>query len=158
MNLRERCGCERLPVEVREEFVDGGAERTFDGVDGNGAIEWRHPILQLGEFVGVVGWQKVPACGENLAELDENRSQVFERPTKAHGIRCARPGQQAQGRQFQPPPPPCESSYAGVETVAHHRPGDPQHSEQSAHRGGAAVVPRPSGVVGFRRRSFNAAL
>ena len=57
----------------------------------------RHPILQLGEFVGDVFRQQIAAGRQNLAELDEDRTEILERAPQPHRPRRWVPRTQFQG-------------------------------------------------------------
>jgi hypothetical protein len=109
VHLRHRGRSHRLAREAGEHLdyrlAIGGGQRGFGQVGG----ERRHPILQLGQFVGQVGGQQVAAGGQHLTELDEDRPQVFQRaaqtlaarrrqvapeqqPGQAQGVACPKTG------------------------------------------------------------------
>ena len=60
------------------------AEAARDGGARLAAGERRHPVLQLGQFVGDIGRQQVAARGQRLAELHEDRPQFLQRQPQLH--------------------------------------------------------------------------
>ncbi len=48
----------------------------------------RHLILQLGQFIGDIGGDQVAARGKQLAKLDEDGTQRFQRQTQTFGARA----------------------------------------------------------------------
>ncbi len=60
----------------------------FEGRDRLCRGKGRDPVLQLRELVGDVLRQQVAPGGEHLPELDENRSEVFERHAQTRTARA----------------------------------------------------------------------
>ena len=85
MHLGDRGGSDRLVVKFSEYFSGITAIGAFD--DGQRLLAGKgwHAILQFCQFVGEVGRNHVPAGGEYLTELDEYRSQRFQRQTQTFG-------------------------------------------------------------------------
>jgi len=83
VHLGDRGSGEGFAVETLEDFGHG---LFIGGIEyGYGLLgrKRRDGVLQLGEFVGDVGWQQVAARGYGLSELDEDRSEFLERETDA---------------------------------------------------------------------------
>ena len=110
VHLGNGCGRQRFLFESLDASAEQVAQGRFDDGPGIRAGEGRHMILQLGKFVGEIGWQQVSPCGQQLAELDEDGPEFLEEQAQAHRRDVtpsrhpsARPGlqQQARGnRQF----------------------------------------------------------
>jgi hypothetical protein len=83
VNLRYRCGGERLGIEALEDTFDRFAVGFIDDRNGLFRREGRDRVLELGEFVRDVGWQQVTSCRYRLAELDEDRTKFLERQANA---------------------------------------------------------------------------
>ena len=79
VNLGDRSGGHRHRVEFGEHLAGRLAVSLFDRRQGDFRRERRHPVLQLGEFVGDVGRNQVAPGGQHLAELDENRPERLQR-------------------------------------------------------------------------------
>ena len=60
----------------------------------------RHAVLQHRELVRDVGRQQVAARGQDLAELDEDRPQRFQRAAQAHGARRDMPSAQQRKLEY----------------------------------------------------------
>src|SRR5690606_32033776 len=68
-----------------EELVERCAELRLDHADDLVERCRANRILQLGELGDDVGGKQVGASGENLAELDEGRTELLQRHSQAHG-------------------------------------------------------------------------
>ena len=103
VHLRDGRGGQRCFLENREHLFGGAAIRAFDDGARHLAVERRHAILQLGEFVGDVDGQQVAPRGQRLAKLHEDRSQLLEREAQTFGARriaaTHRPGPGRQQEQ-----------------------------------------------------------
>jgi len=62
-------------------------ERLDDLLDGQIGRERRHAVLQFRQFVGDVGRHQIAPRGQHLAELDEDRPEVFQRLPQPHATR-----------------------------------------------------------------------
>jgi hypothetical protein len=93
MHLRHRRRGNRRPVEGGEDLVHRLAIGLFELGDGQFRRKGRHAVLQLRQLVGDVQRQQVASGRQQLAELDEDRPQVFQGLAQAHG---------ARGRQVAP--------------------------------------------------------
>ena len=85
MGLGHRGGRERLGIDGLEEIVEatrvGRAEQSLDVLEGDsGTVR-----LELGELVRPLVGDDVPSGRQDLAELDERRSQVLHHPPEAGG-------------------------------------------------------------------------
>ncbi len=89
MHLRDRCGGQRLPVEALENGVDGLAVGGLQDRDGLFRRERRYRVLQFRQLVGDVRRQQVAARRNRLAELDEDRAQLFQCEANALASRGA---------------------------------------------------------------------
>ncbi len=87
MDLGDRRRGDRHRVELGEDLARRAAISLFDFGQRQMRIEGRHAILQLGQFVGDVGWHQVAPRRQYLAEFDENRPQRFQRHAQPY---CAR--------------------------------------------------------------------
>ncbi len=102
-------------LERFEHLADGLAVDAGEGRDHLLGRKRRHAILQLGEFLGDVGGQKVAPGRKHLAELDEDGSEILQREPQAHRARRRRiapEGERARGR-----PQPAEPLVAEQELV-----------------------------------------
>ena len=97
VHLRDRGAGHRLALEAGEDRVDRPAEGALDGRDGHAGIERRHPVLQPRQFVGDVGRQQVAPGRQHLAELHEDRAQVFQRLAQALAARRAQIAPERKG-------------------------------------------------------------
>ena len=79
VNLGDRRRGHRRRCELGEQFAQRASEIRFDR--SNRLLRWkrRHAVLQLGQLIGDVERQQVAAGGQNLAELDEDRTQRLQR-------------------------------------------------------------------------------
>ena len=87
MHLCHRSTGYRRLVEATEHlgqflFIDRFQQR--DRLRGR---ERRHLVLQFGELIGEVGGHQVAPRREQLSELDENRTQIFQRETQSFRAR-----------------------------------------------------------------------
>jgi hypothetical protein len=82
MNLRDRGGGERRHVEAAEQLSHRTPERFLDAGPRGLAGEGRHAILQLRELVRDVVREQVAPRRDHLAELDEYRPEILERPAQ----------------------------------------------------------------------------
>ncbi len=96
VDLRHRCARHRLRVELLEYLGDRLAERALDLGDGELSRKRRHLVLELGQLVGEVGGQQIAARREHLSELDEDRSESFERAAQPHRARLGEPAEEQQ--------------------------------------------------------------
>ena len=74
MHLRNRCAGHRHPVKAAENFIHTPAEGAFNRSHRHIRGEWRHLVLQLGQFIGDVVGQQVAPGRQHLAEFDKNRA------------------------------------------------------------------------------------
>ena len=81
VNLGDRRRGHRLGLERRERFLDRLAQLDLDHGAGGLAGEGGDLILQPFEFIGDIRRQQIAARRQHLAELDEDRSQRFQRQT-----------------------------------------------------------------------------
>ena len=79
MHLRNGGRGERRLLEAREHQRQRAAVGALDLLPRERAGKGRHAVLQLRELVGDVGRQQVAARGDRLAELHEDRAELFER-------------------------------------------------------------------------------
>ncbi len=107
MNLGDRRGSDRRVVEGGEQ---GGERLTELGLDDGacvGSRERRQPILQLRQIGGELLAEQIGARREQLAELDEARTECVQRRGEAqprasrHARRVARAQQAQHGEQRQ---------------------------------------------------------
>ena len=89
VNLRDRGAGLRDQLEPCEDLRQRLAEHALERLDDAFGRKRRHAILQPRELVGDVGRQQVAPSGQQLAELDEDRAQVFQREPQAHRTRLA---------------------------------------------------------------------
>jgi hypothetical protein len=87
MHLRHRGRGHRAALEAGEDLVHRLAIGLFQLRDRLFGREGRHPILQSRQLVGDIQRQQVAASGKHLAELDEDRAQVFQRLAQADRTR-----------------------------------------------------------------------
>ena len=142
VHLRDRRGRERLFVELREHLFGGAAVRSLDDRARDAAVERRHAILELREFVGDVDRQQIAPRGQRLAELHEDRPQLLERETQAFAARrvaaAHRPGPRRQQEQEAQRPVQVGGAHELVEPVTHQHPLDLDETGDDAqlHRDG----------------------
>ncbi len=137
MHLSHRRGGQRLAVEAGEHFAHRRTQLALDQGGGHGRVEGRYAILQHRQLFGDVQRQQVPAGRENLAELDEDRPQAFQRQAQARAARqrAASPRQPAPGQQITgraQPPGHRQVEDDVVQAVADHH---QQDAEQAAGGG-----------------------
>ena len=84
VHLRNGRRGQRALVEGFEHLPDGPAQAAFDHIAGLGPGEGRHTVLQQPQFGSDLGRQDVGAGGQRLSELDEHRTQLFQRRAQAH--------------------------------------------------------------------------
>ena len=103
MHLSDRSGGERLGLEALECLLDGETEFLLNHLTDHGEFKWSHLVLQLDQFLHDVGGQDVRTRAEQLAELNERRSQFVEHLSDVaaalRGRRRARPAPVPQGRE-----------------------------------------------------------
>ncbi len=92
VNLGDRGRSDRYRVKFGKHVVCRTVIRLLDFRQRKMRIEWRHLILQFGEFVGDVGRQQVATGRQHLSELDENRPQRLQRHAQSC---CPRRGEVA---------------------------------------------------------------
>ena len=90
---------ERRLVELLQQRLHRLAEGLLDDGAGAFAGKGRNPVLQLGQLLGQVVRQQIATGGEDLAEFDEDRSQVLQGTPDAHGIGCAVLTEPVPGRE-----------------------------------------------------------
>ncbi len=93
MDLRDRSTRNRLLFEFGESAIQGFAERILDFGFRKFEGKRRHAVLKFCQLVGDIQRQQVAPRREHLAELDEDRSQCFQRLAQAHaaaGVRAGR--------------------------------------------------------------------
>ena len=84
MHLGDGGGRQRLGLELREHR---GRRPAVDARDFRQRLlrrEWRHLVLELGEFRADVRRQQVLAGGDGLAELHVDRPELLQRFADAH--------------------------------------------------------------------------
>ena len=84
VDLRNRRAGDRTGFEMSKHLVDRPVVRALERGEHEFGRERRHLVLQLGELIGNVRRQQIPACGQELAEFDENRAQRFQRQPQAY--------------------------------------------------------------------------
>src|SRR5690606_37402523 len=72
---------------MRKQFIRMRMQRTLDLGDRQVAVERRHAVLQKCEFFRNIRRNQVAPGGQHLAELDEDRSQLFQRLAQALAAR-----------------------------------------------------------------------
>ncbi len=82
MDLPDGRRCDRVPLERDEVIVDPSAQLLLHDRDDRVRIGRHHVILQLLQLFDVDRWQDIDARREDLAKLDERRSQFLERATE----------------------------------------------------------------------------
>ncbi len=82
MDLRDRGRGHRLVLERGEQLGQRPLQLGLDQRLGLGRGEGGQPILQLGQVVGDCVAQEIAAHGQRLAELDEGRAQLLQRPSQ----------------------------------------------------------------------------
>ncbi len=87
VHLRDGSGGQRRFFENGEHLFGGAAIGAFDDGARHLAVERRHAILQLGEFVGDVDGQQVAPRRQRLAELHEDRVPALR--ARGAGVRRA---------------------------------------------------------------------
>ena len=95
-----------------EHLVDRPVVRALERGEHEFGGERRHLVLQLRELVGDVGRQQVAARRQQLAELDEDRAQRFERQAQAHRARRVEPAPEQQ--TFEQPAQPRTRSWPSM--------------------------------------------
>ncbi|MNZ70471.1 hypothetical protein D3C78_888100 [compost metagenome] len=124
VDLGDRGGGQRFALEAGEDLLDLGAQLFLDARHGEFRRERRNIVLQVCQFVGDIVRQQVTAGGEDLAELDEDRPEVFQGQAQALATaelqllaRQPAPRQQA-AEQAQPPGQHRQFEHQVVESVA----------------------------------------
>ena len=88
MDLPQRCGCERLCVERLERLAEPcsqlGLDDPFDVVEGKGL----DVVLQACESGEIRLREEIRAGRQQLSELDESRTELFEVLRQRFGIRA----------------------------------------------------------------------
>ena len=87
VHLRDRRAGDGRAVELGEHLVDRPAVDALQRGDHLLGRERRDAVLQLRELVGDVGRQQIAPRREHLPELDEDRSERFERAAQSHRAR-----------------------------------------------------------------------
>ncbi len=100
VHLGHRGGGQRRVVEMLEDLVQRTRQAGLHQPSGLGAVERRHPVLQVRQGLGPFRWQHVPAGGHQLAELDENRAQALQRQLQALALSELAGAQPAGGHQI----------------------------------------------------------
>ncbi len=96
VRLPDRCGAQRLGLEVREVLLERCAQRGLDLGARDVEGQARRIVLQRFERAGPLGRQQVPPRRQDLAELDEGGAQRGQEPGEA--LRCAQRLQFGVGR------------------------------------------------------------
>src|SRR5215208_53169 len=122
---------ERHRVERGEQIIDGSLELTLDYLLGHPCRHGRSGVLELLELGEYSLREYVRACGENLPELDEGRSQVVEGAPQPD----TKVGREELLQALLLPPVPSDVEDE-AETMAH---------QNAADLGEAPEVPRPGG-------------
>ena len=78
MDLGDGSGCDRTVIELREQLIEGLAERVLDHLAGARGVERRQVVLQLRQVGGHLLAEQIRARGQALAELDEAGSKVLQ--------------------------------------------------------------------------------
>ncbi len=78
MHLADRRRCDRLPLEVEEEPVEGVAEILLDHALGLLERERAHVVLKAAQLGDDVRRHDIRPRREQLAELDEGRPELVE--------------------------------------------------------------------------------
>ena len=78
MHLRDRCRCQWCFIESGKALADRLAERVFDRFARLRSGKRSNLVLKCGECVGDVSGQEIPPCRQQLAELDEDWTQLGE--------------------------------------------------------------------------------
>ena len=78
MDLGDRGGRQRGPLEAGEQLVHPGAELSPDYLVDRGPGHGGHVVLQRAQFGDELLGQQVAAGAQHLAELDEGHTAVFE--------------------------------------------------------------------------------
>ena len=84
VDLRDRRRRQRLAGELAEDLLHRTAERIAHDPGRGLAGERRHAILEVREFIGDVLREQVAAGREDLAELDEDGSEILQRAPQPH--------------------------------------------------------------------------
>jgi len=107
MHLRDRGRSQRLAVEAGVELRHRLAQRALDLGLRQRAVEGRDAVLQQRQLRRHVGRQQVAAGGEDLAELDEDRTQFLQRQAQPlaarHGRHARRRGRDQAAQRPQRP-------------------------------------------------------
>ena len=82
MHLGDGRGCERLRIDLGEQLAPGLLQPLLDEAQDLLEREGRRAVLQGRKLGDEIGRNHVRARGEDLAELDEGRSQLGERVAK----------------------------------------------------------------------------
>ncbi|SAJ33735.1 Uncharacterised protein [Enterobacter cloacae] len=164
VDLGHRGRGQRFAFEAGEDLFDLRAQLFLDALDRQLRREGRHLVLQPGQFVGDVVGQQVAAGGENLAELDEDRSEVLQRQAQARaaGQFQLAPRQPAPGQggteQAQPPGQHRQFEDQVVQAVADDDALDAQEAAESEELHASGLVfwlRRPTRASRRSRASFS---
>ncbi len=140
VHLRDRGAGHRLVLEAGEHLVEPAAEAALDLAHRQHGIERRHAVLQGGEFVGDVGRQQVAPGRKHLAELDEDRPEVFQCPTQPHAARLR---QAAAERDHAHQPLQPRALQAGQDDLVQSEAKDREEDAGEAEDAHPAYVRRP---------------
>ena len=138
MNLCDRRARYGIAFEAPEHLANALPEAALDLGDRGIRRKWRHLILQLGQLVRDVRWQQVAARGKQLAKLDENRSERFERPAQPYAARRTGVGTQHNAGEPRHIPGECTEGprrrHQGIQAEAQRDHEDAQESGEARHR------------------------
>jgi len=79
---------QRRLIEVREHLAQGSGIGALEALPGHAARERRHPVLQFDQLIGDVRRQEVTTGRDRLTELDEDRSELDQRPAQILAARA----------------------------------------------------------------------
>ncbi len=99
VDLGDRSRRQRGGVELGKSVGYRLPQLLFDDPPRDIAGKGRHPVLQFDQFVGDILRQQILARGQGLAELDEDRPQVFQSAADAHAARFLGLAQPIVGRE-----------------------------------------------------------
>jgi hypothetical protein len=130
MHLRDRGRGERRALERGEHLLDGLAEGRRKRRRGLLAGEGRHLILKLRELRRDIGRQEVGADGQGLAELHEDRAELFERFAQPNPERLTSAAEREQSPEPRERPEQMRAPDDLVEPMLHQHALDRQHATQ----------------------------
>ena len=102
MHLSERSGRRRVMLEAGKFFLPPGAELSLHAALDKGPAHGRCFALQLGQFGGVFGRQRIRDGGQELRHLHDRPFQPAERRRQLHRIAGAIERKPEQPRARQP--------------------------------------------------------